>query len=140
MPGGEQRPVHEQTTAQAHGLGVERYALSRLEKLGNIERLAKGVYRMGGAPSIREEDVLAAWLSIDPARHPGAFAPETSPVAMGATAAWLHGIGEIGPAPYEFCASERKQTKRPGLTLRKRRINPNEIVIVAGIHGGKVVG
>lgn len=32
---------------QAKVLGVERYALSRREGLGNIERLAKGVYRMG---------------------------------------------------------------------------------------------
>ena len=56
---------------QAKVLGVERYALSRREGLGNIERLAKGVYRMGGSPSTREaeyalslagreEDVLAA--------------------------------------------------------------------------------
>lgn len=48
------------TSVQAKVLGVERYALSRLEGLGNIERLAKGVYRMGGSPSTREEDVLAA--------------------------------------------------------------------------------
>ena len=45
------------TSVQAKVLGVERYALSRLEGLGNIERL---VYRMGGSPSTREEDVLAA--------------------------------------------------------------------------------
>lgn len=45
---------------QAKVLGVERYALSRREGLGNIERLAKGVYRMDGSPSTREEDVLAA--------------------------------------------------------------------------------
>lgn len=48
------------TSVQAKVLGVERYALSRREGLGNIERLAKGVYRMGGSPSTREEDVLAA--------------------------------------------------------------------------------
>lgn len=39
---------------QAKVLGVERYALSRREGLGNIERLAKGVYRMGGSPSTRD--------------------------------------------------------------------------------------
>lgn len=59
------------TSAQAKALGVERYALSRLEGLGNIERLAKGVYRMGGSPSTREEGVLAARLSIDPGKRPG---------------------------------------------------------------------
>ena len=31
------------TTAQAQASGVDRYVLSRLEALGNIERLAKGV-------------------------------------------------------------------------------------------------
>lgn len=70
------------TSAQAKALGVERYTLSRLEGLGNIERLAKGVYRMGGSPSTREEGVLAAWLSIDPGRRPGDIAGEGVPVAL----------------------------------------------------------
>lgn len=121
------------TTAQAKEAGVERYVLSRLEGLGNVERLVKGVYRMGGSPSAREEDVLAAWLSIDPRRRPGVLLPENTPVAMGATAAWLHGLGEVGPSPYEFCARERKQTKRPNLVLRKRRLDPGDVSIVAGI-------
>ena len=114
-------------------LGVERYALSRLERLGNIERLAKSVYRMGGSPSTREEDVLAAWLSIDPGRRPGDIAGEGAPVAMGATAAWLYGIGEVGPSPYEFCTPERKQTKRQNLIIRKRRLDPEDVAIVSGI-------
>ena len=121
------------TSAQAKVLGVERYTLSRLEGLGNIERLAKGVYRMGGSPSTREEDVLAAWLSIDPGRRPGDIAGEGAPVAMGATAAWLYGIGEVGPSPYEFCTPERKQTKRPNLIIRKRRLDPKDVAIVSGV-------
>ena len=121
------------TTAQAQSAGVERYAVSRLEKSGNIERLAKGVYRMGGAPSPREEDVLAAWLSIDPGRAPGDLLGEGAPIAMGATAAWLHGLGDVGPVPYEFCTDGRRQTQRPHLKLRKRRLSPEDVTIVAGI-------
>lgn len=121
------------TSAQAKSFDVERYALSRLEGLGNIERLAKGVYRMGGSPSMREEDVLAAWLSIDPGRRPGDIAGEGVPVAMGATAAWLYDIGEVGPSPYEFCTPERKQTKRPNLIIRKRRLDPRDVAIASGI-------
>lgn len=121
------------TTAQAQASGVGRYALSRLETLGNVERLAKGVYRMGGAPSMREEDVFAAWLSVDPGRRPGELPSDSTPVAMGATAAWLHGLGEVGPSPYEFCMPERKQTKRPNLVLRKRSLDPRDVTMVAGI-------
>lgn len=122
------------TSAQAKALGVERYTLSRLEGLGNIERLAKGVYRMGGSPSTREEDVLAVWLSIDPGRRPSDIAGEGAPVTMGgATTAWLYGIGEVGPSPYEFCTPERKQTKRPRLIIRKRRLDPKDVAIVSGV-------
>lgn len=125
------------TTAQAQASGVDRYVLSRLESLGNIERLAKGVYRMGGSPSVREEDVLAAWLSVDPGRRPGDISAESIPVAMGATAAWLHGLGEIGPAPYEFCTPVRRQTKRSSLVLRMRKLASDEVSVVAGIPATK---
>lgn len=77
---------------------------------------------MGGSPSTREEDVLAAWLSIDPGRRPGDIA-----------GAWLYGIGEVGPSPYEFCTPERRQTKRPNLIIRKRRLDPKGVTIVSGI-------
>lgn len=125
------------TTAQAQAVGVDRYVLSRLESLGNVERLAKGVYRMGGSPSTREEDVLAAWLSVEPGRRPGGPPSEGTPVAMGATAAWLHGLGEVGPTPYEFCMPRRKQTKRPNLVLRKRELDPDDVALVAGIPATK---
>lgn len=121
------------TTAQAGAAGVARYTISRLENLGNVERLAQGVYRMGGAPSLREEDVLAAWLSVDPTRQPGMVISENSPVAMGATAAWVLGLGEIGPTPYEFCVRKRKQTQRGNIRLRRRDIDLSSVVIVSGI-------
>lgn len=122
------------TTGQAEKAGVARHALSRLEKNGNIERLAKGVYRMGGAPSSREEDVLATWLSLDPVN---ASESETdgkdSVVAMGATAAWLQELGEIGPTPYEFCCARRKQTQRQGIILRKKALPEEDVTAACGI-------
>lgn len=122
------------TSAQARRLGVERYTLSRLENGGSVERVARGVYRMGGAPSVREESVYAAWLSLIPNRQPGvSMAAERVPVAMGATAAWLQGLGEIGPEPLEFCCGKRRQTQREGLTVHKRAIKARDIVYVGGI-------
>lgn len=121
------------TAAQAKATGVERYALSRLEKAGTIERLAKGVYRMGGAPASRIEDVLAMWLSLDPGRVPGSRPGSNSPIAMGATAAWLLDLGEIGPAPYEFCCALRRQTQRDNVTLRIKHIDACSVDTVEGI-------
>ncbi|WP_158539709.1 type IV toxin-antitoxin system AbiEi family antitoxin domain-containing protein [Gordonibacter sp. 28C] len=122
------------TSAQAKRLGVERYVLSRLEKDGSIERVVRGVYRMGGAPSLREEEVIAVWLSLDPGREPGTPTDAARvPVATGATSAWLQQLGEIGPTPMEFCTVERKQTQRDGLTVRKRAIGSEDIVYASGI-------
>lgn len=122
------------TSAQAKRLGVERYILARLEKGGSIERLARGVYRMGGAPAVREEDVYATWLSLVPNREPGvSLSIERTPVAMGATSAWLQELGEIGPKPLEFCCGERKQTQREGLVVRKRLLNAADVAYVAGM-------
>ena len=56
---------------------------------------------------------------------------------MGATAAWLYEIGEIGPSPYEFCTPERKQTKRPNLILRKRRLDLKDVAIVSSVPATK---
>lgn len=122
------------TSAQARRLSVERYTLARLEKGGSIERMERGVYRMGGAPGVREGDVYAVWLSLVPDREPGvARALELTPVAMGATAAWLQELGEIGPEPLEFCCGARKQTQREGITVHKRALDAADVVYVAGM-------
>lgn len=112
---------------------MERHTLSNLERRGIIERLAKGVYRMGGVPSAREEEVFAVWLSINPGRIPGDLQDQNAPVAMGATAAWLLELGEVGPTPYEFSTRVRKQTKRHNLVLRKRSLDGKDVTIVDGI-------
>ncbi len=122
------------TSAQAKRLGVERYTLARLEKGGSIERVARGVYRMGGAPNVREESVYATWLSLVPDREPGVSrAIEQTPVAMGATSAWLQELGEIGPEPLEFCCGMRKQTQRKGIVVHKRLLDAADVVYRAGI-------
>lgn len=122
------------TSTQAKRLGVERYTLARLEKGRLIERVVRGVYRMGGAPSVREEDVYAVWLSFVPDREPGVpRALENTPVAMGATSAWLQELGEIGPEPLEFCCGTRKQTQREGITVHKRLLDAADVVYVAGM-------
>ena len=86
------------TSAQAHAAGVGRMELSRLAASGHLERIARGVYRASGAPSMREEAVWAAWLSMDP----GVMSYDRDPLACAVshnTAAWLMGLGELEPEP-----------------------------------------
>lgn len=122
------------TAAQAQAAGVGRMSLVRLADRGQIERVGHGVYRAGGAPSIRCEDVLAAWIGLEPAvpsyqrdKGPGGFAASFN------TAAWLLGLGELNPSPITFSYPVRRQTRKQGLVFIKRELAAENIVSVEGI-------
>lgn len=122
------------TSAQARALGVDRVALARLAKRGQVERVLHGVYRSGGAPSLREGDVLAAWMSLEPEtpsyerdRGPGGFTASLN------TAAWLHGLGELNPTPIVFSHPGRRQTRREGLSFIDRELDGGDVTVVSGI-------
>lgn len=122
------------TTAQAEAAGVDRHALSRLERNGHIERVMSGVYRSCAAPSFREERVYVAWLALDRAVPAWERArDESDVVASHGTAAWLMGLGELNPEPITFTSVERRQSARPGLRLVKASLVRGEIVQVSGI-------
>lgn len=121
------------TTAQAQALGVDRMAISRLAKHGQLEQIARGVYRAAAAPSLREEDVYAEWISLDPLT-PAYERPVDGSgfTASLNTAAWLQGFGELKPTPAVFSFPERRQT-RGHTRFLKRDLPAADIVIVAGI-------
>ena len=48
---------------RSRGLG-DVYKRQRLCSAGHLERLAQGVYRDAGAPSVEFEGLRAAWLSL----------------------------------------------------------------------------
>ena len=49
------------TTAQAQRLGISRNALSHACKVGRLERVAHGAYRLSGAPSSETDELAAIW-------------------------------------------------------------------------------
>ena len=98
------------TTRQAVEVGVSRLHLSRLSQAGALERLAHGIYRMAGAPPVEDEDVITAWLGLATTGEP--------PVAAGATAARLHGIGDLWLDAIEFTTTTRRTTRRPDRSQR----------------------
>ncbi len=128
------------TTAQATAAGVSRLTLSRLESNGQIERLMTGVYRSCAAPSFRQEDVWATWLALEPKKPAWERERDGSQGAVShGTAAWILGLGELGPTPITFTLPTRKQTKRDGVRLVKGDVSPDEVITVAGIPTTKPV-
>ena len=113
------------TTRQAVEVGVSRLHLSRLSQAGALERLAHGIYRMAGAPPVEDEDVITAWLGLATTGEP--------PVAAGATAARLHGIGDLWLDTIEFTTTTRRTTRRPDVRLRVAHLDPADVTIARGI-------
>ncbi|MCL2490835.1 MAG: type IV toxin-antitoxin system AbiEi family antitoxin domain-containing protein [Propionibacteriaceae bacterium] len=123
------------TTAQAARVGVTRLQLSRLTEQGHLERIGHGLYRDTGTPLDRFDSVKAAWLSINPsltAQERLALMPADA-VASGATAAYLLGLGDLVPEPYEFTVRRRRQTQRPELVFRVRQLLSNSVTLREGI-------
>lgn len=120
------------TSAQALAAGVGRMELSRLAANEHVVRLDRGVYRAAGAPSIREEAVWAAWLSLDPAQLAHSRDPLSCVVSHN-TAAWLMGLGEVNPEPLTFSSPVRRQVARRGLRIVKAGVERRDVRIAAGL-------
>jgi hypothetical protein len=123
------------TTAQAKTRGVQRLDISRLAKAGHIERLAHGVYRDAGAPSDEFESLRAAWLAADPSNTAEARLRDLAGgvVVMGASAASLHGVGDLPAERHELSSPVRRQTQRREVSYRHRQLEPGDVTIAHGL-------
>lgn len=123
------------TSAQAGVHGITRLNLSRLAEAGHLRRLAHGVYMDAGAPSGQFDDLRAAWLSTDPKTIGEARIkdPANGVVVAGASAARLHGIGDLWADRHEFVSPERRQSQRTEIRYRQRVLDPQDVTIVEGL-------
>lgn len=123
------------TTAQGRARGVSRLQLSRLAEAGQLERLANGVYRDTGAPVGEFDAVRAAWLSTDPQRTAAQRLDDgaTGAVVGAATAAFLHGVGDLQPEPFVFCVAKRRQSQRPEIRYRQRTLSEDDVTMAQGL-------
>ncbi|KRE29579.1 type IV toxin-antitoxin system AbiEi family antitoxin domain-containing protein [Agromyces sp. Soil535] len=122
------------TTAQAAEAGVTRLQLSRMARAGALERLAHGTYRLAGVPSHEHEEILAAWLGLEPTKT-GQSSTGQQPrvVVAGAAAARLHGIGDLWLDRLDFIAPTRRSTRREDIRIRIRNLASDEITTVDGV-------
>lgn len=122
------------TTAQAERVGVSRVELARLAERGRVERVERGVYRMQGSGLDEFADVRAAWLALDPAATAEQRLASDDPIVVShASAARIHGIGDLVADDAEFTAMRRVQTVRGGIRIHRGEIASHEIQTVDGL-------
>lgn len=123
------------TTAQAVARGVSRMDLSRLADAGSIHRVAHGVYRNAGAPGDDLDDLRAAWLSVEPQQlaYDRLSTRADGIVVGGASAALLHGMGDLPADVHQFISRTRRQTRRPEIRFMQRSLDDRDVTIVRGL-------
>jgi hypothetical protein len=121
------------TRAQAAQTGVDDVLLLRLVRGGYLDRPEHGVYRFRGLQDMRWSDVWIAWLRLRPeldaverARHP-------TEITRGPTAAFVYGVGNLPPEPYQFWVPAPRSIRRPHLSLRTGRPPDQDITVVDGL-------
>ena len=114
------------TTAQALEAGVARPTLTRLANSGALIRVARGVYRLAGAPEHEQEAILATWLALGGADRPRTDTGVPPVVAAGQTAAQLHGIGDWFPGQLEFVVPTRRSRSGPGSPPGRRSLEASD--------------
>lgn len=123
------------TSAQAAEHGVTRLQLSRLAAAGLLDRVAHGVYRLRGTGEDVHAELRATWLSLDPTRtaEQRLTDPTHDIVISHASAAALHGLGDINADQHELTAPVRRQTQRREIRLHRSRLDRNDVTMVDGL-------
>jgi predicted transcriptional regulator of viral defense system len=121
------------TTAQAVAAGVSRTRLGRLEAAGAITRVRHGVYAARAAAGEHQE-LQGAWLALDPRTpaHMRLRGPDVI-AASHASAALLHGFGDLPADRHEFTAARRLQTSQQDLRLHRGELPPQDVTLVSGL-------
>ena len=123
------------TTAQAQQLGISRMQLARLVDAGILDRVAHGVYAM---PAVLGDELLglrAAWVALQP-RRPVAERladPIGAGVVSHASAAQLHGLGDLLADEHELTLPTRYQSTRPGVRVHRATLVPDDVTVVGGL-------
>lgn len=123
------------TTPQATALGVTHSHLNRLAEQDVITRLSHGVYQLRSAPSDRHVDLRAAWLALAPTLTAGQRLqnPNDGPIVSHASAASLHGWGDLTAYDSEFTFDGRKQTRRNAVRIHRGSTPMADVEIVDGL-------
>ena len=118
------------TTAQARESGLPGVDLTRLTDSGKLLRVRHGVYALPSAGADRLQDLRAAWL---------ATSANGDVIVSGASAAVVHGLGDLVPAAHEFTAPVRRQSTLPDLRFHRAELSDDDVTVVDGLPVTTVV-
>lgn len=122
------------TTAQASNLGANRVKLHRGVQQGILRSPRRGVYAFESAPYTPDEELRAAWLSLDPSRTVAERLQTPQDIVICTTSAAAHyGIGDFDTYQHEFYTAQRKQSRADDIRLRIRDLDADDVNIVQGL-------
>jgi hypothetical protein len=109
--------------------------LSRMVARGELERVIHGVYATPSATGDEVSEKRAVWLSLDPARLAHDRLADSPPtgVISHASAAAMHGIGDILEPQVEVTLPARYRARRDELRAHRGVLRPDEVTIVDGL-------
>jgi predicted transcriptional regulator of viral defense system len=120
------------TRAQAETAGMAWSTLARMARNGRVERVARGVYRWAGVPPTELEALRAAWLQLAPA-VPGWLRDRAQGVVSHRSAAAVLRLGELPADVHHFTLPDRRQTRRPDVTLHQAPLDDLSVTRIGGL-------
>jgi predicted transcriptional regulator of viral defense system len=123
------------TGQQAKALGVDAVTLHRLQNIGHLERVRRGVYAVTTATVTDAREEQAAWLWLNPTA-PAWTRPPLDPdggVLSHQSAARLHQLGELVNDRITVTTPRRRTSRDPDLRLITRTLAADEVTAVDGL-------
>lgn len=121
------------TRRQAEATGVSRATMTRLAADDSVlERVARGVYHLVGAPLPDHLPLRAAWLQLAP-DVPAWQRTAAEGVASHRSAAALYGLGHLPADQHEFTVPHRQRSRRPDVRLHVRELGDHEWIDLRGL-------
>jgi predicted transcriptional regulator of viral defense system len=116
------------TARQADIRGVPRRDLARLVRVGGMERVAYGVYRVAGAPRPRLLELRAAWLQLAPDVDVDRRTVVDCVVSH-ASAAAVYGVGLLESVRHEFSVPlpRRVRSRRDDVVIHRTGLAEDEV-------------
>lgn len=122
------------TAVQARLLDIPRYSLAYAEKAGKIERIAHGAYRLASSIDDGLDELRAVYKLTAPKKWTHERMRSFDGFAVtGATAAYIHGIGNLHPDPYEIAAPRRFNSRMNGVRFPIKSLSEADIIWKLGI-------